>query len=286
MSSTNLFTQNVAKKKKSDDVIDEIDSKRARTDTVPGENIAKSVVSNKELLDKLRDAVISRDVKRLRELLEHKPKLDSLVCGDLLWIVIEDDDTEIATMLVQAGTNVNRIKMRITSPRTLLHALIKKGSDPKKLELIKLMLDHGARFNRGERHGCSILDEAISILAEPLEIFREFYLNRGATINSRSLSILATKSNYKEYFSIFVRGNHSKSRTPLKMRNNAVLAIQLLADSYCEENYIIPAVQWFLDYKPSIKRLSHWALFYAVISNKVKLVSYILFFTFIADLSF
>lgn len=270
MSSPKLSTAQtiIAKRKESDDAIEEIDSKRARTDTLE-ENIPKSIPKL------VCDAVRARDVERLRELLEHKPKLDS--CPNLLWMVIEDDNTEIAKMLVRAGASINARNLKDDARPRLLHALVKKIDDPRKLELIRLMLDRGAWINQIDRCGYTILDYALSILADPLEIFREFYLERGAEIHPNSLSIVAAKSNYVEYLSIFVHGSNKKPfekpRIILKMKYKAAAAIQLLADSRSDENSILPAVQWLLDCKPYMKRLSSGALVSAVLQNRIELVS-------------
>lgn len=98
----------------------------------------------------------------------------------MLWLVAEDGNTKIATMLVEAGADVNWKSPIEPTERGRSDFLIESDS-PKKHRLALLMTEHGTDINIENSMCDTPLDCAIKKV-EPVELVKEL-IARGTVID-------------------------------------------------------------------------------------------------------
>lgn len=145
----------------------------------------------------LRVAVESRDVALVRKLLQLIPHPNEVYIARILWIVVEDGDTEIASMLVRAGADVN-----MNSPYTpnFLHVLA-TSKDPRKLELAVLMMEHGANSAAEDIEGFSPLAYAMD---NDNYNFAKEILKRNCTIEELDVQVAVIHPDTMKWLHMFV----------------------------------------------------------------------------------
>lgn len=164
----------------------------------------------------LKMATESRDAPFLLKLLRKlQPDLTTLYGARLLWIVVEDGNIEIASMLVRAGANVN--VPRITDPlqHSFLHVLASHKS-PKKLGLALLMIDHGADVIARDADEFSVLEYAVRY--DNFSLASEL-LKRGAVVDEYVVDEAVYGSNTLEWLAFFVQTHDDRTTQDERLSN-------------------------------------------------------------------
>lgn len=242
--------------------IERLDRKLARK-LILDEKVELKSVRQQSLNIFLKVAVESRDIHLVRKLLELKPDLNSVYGARILWIVADDGDTDIASMLVRAGADVN-----INNPYrpNFLH-IFAASKSPKKLELAVLMMDHGANLIAEDTNGYTALTYAIN--NENFNFAKEL-LKRDAPVEAKDVQQAICSSNVTEWIMLFIE-NHS-------------------TDESSRTERIINVFSWICDFILDDEKIANWlnmlldmevpdvSLFYKlVICGKSVLVSFLLF---------
>lgn len=190
-------------------------------------------VTKREFNQFFKLSVRSRDVPLVRALLAIKSKLDTNIVTHLLWEVINDIDTRIAEMLIQAGANVNNKSFVRNTNTSMLHVLA-KSNDRKQYELALLLIKHGADIMARDVDDYSVLEEAF--LHGNLTLAR-YLLQNGASIGEDDLWAVIENPCPMKSLMLLVNGDHVKDNT---IRSKIVSdTFRSLCSFYIDENKLV-----------------------------------------------
>ncbi|XP_058793281.1 poly [ADP-ribose] polymerase tankyrase-1-like [Phymastichus coffea] len=215
----------------------------------------------------LRGAVISADKNGVRELLWYRPGLNSTEGGMILWDAVSLDEIEIASMLVDAGANLD-VKGPIVGGRSnFLHVLV-KNNNPRHYRLAVQMMEYGADVNAVDGHDVTVLERALE--AGPVIELIKILMKYGARVNSSAIMTAVERSLPKNllislvnaYFDVETRSEQIEDLLFRCGRINVV------------ESKVLPVVEMVLDKNLSVAQINRSCntLVAAIRSGKTKMV--------------
>lgn len=219
--------------------IEQLDRKLARK-LIIKENVQPVGIDKIQFLRFLFMAVQSRDPELVRELLKQKPELDNDEGGRMLWLIAQDGNTEIATMLVEAGADVNWANPSDLLQRGLLHFWIASDS-PKKHQLALLAMEHGADVWAENLGGDTPLHYAVR--KDSFELVQEL-IERGAIVDEFVVNEAARHPRAVQLVPMLIDGEFECAQTS---DDKISLMITYLCCNELEEHQILPVIETLMD---------------------------------------
>ncbi|XP_058793125.1 serine/threonine-protein phosphatase 6 regulatory ankyrin repeat subunit A-like [Phymastichus coffea] len=146
----------------------------------------------------LRRAVINGELDRVEELLAQKPDLNNRAGGLLIWRALENDDTEIASLLVDAGAYLDVRNPWDNSNSSILHLLVQSNNRNHQRLAVQIM-EHGAvDLNARDEFQLTVLHRTLEA-SSPIIMIKELLRHRvevhgtpiiQATVHVRSSELL------------------------------------------------------------------------------------------------
>lgn len=242
--------------------IEQLDRKLARKLILHQGVKPSSTIKPTHLLRFLQVAVESRDPLLVAKLLEQKPNINNSIGGQILWIVVEDGNTEIATILVHAGVDLNER----SRGRNFIHAL-SSSIDPRKHRLLLLMIDkRNVNVNIRDFKGNTALYHAVSWQSTQLVTD---LLTRGAVIEDNVVTLAASRQNADELVPMLIASQVYDLNTRDRQAISAIMYLITKGDK-------VEIIKELLDIGVSVDLVNTggWtSLVFATIFERVRVVS-------------